>query len=170
MRCETWFVLAEFACRAGLCVLFVYSAWAKIEDPGLFADSVMRFELLPQFMVGFFSLSLPMVELLVGFMFVFTKWLREAAFVTTGMLVMFISALSLAVARGLEIDCGCFGFSSTGGRQELLIAIVRDIVLLVPSIWLMLRPNGWIAANLLARWRMGRSGVDGNQGGCESAR
>ena len=136
--------VAEIVCRLGLGSLFIYSSLSKMDDPGLFADMVMRFEMLPEFAVGIFSLSLPMMELLAGLMFIFTKWLREAALLSSGMLAMFMIALSSAILRGLEIDCGCFGFSEDGGRRELLIAIVRDVALLVPSLWLVCRPEGWL--------------------------
>lgn len=136
----------ERLCRVGLGGMFVYSAWGKIMDPGLFATTVMRYELLPEVAVGLFSLTLPMLEMLVGIAFVCTKWTREVALLATGMLVMFLGALAIAAVRGLEIDCGCFGVSSGGGRTELVLAIVRDLILLVPTAWLMCRRNVWLGA------------------------
>ena len=140
----------EGVCRVGLGSLFLYSAFSKIGDPGLFATMVMKYEILPEYMVGLFSLTLPMVELLSGLALVCTKWLRESALLVTGQLVMFLIALIIAVARGLEIDCGCFGISAGGGRTELLLAIARDVVLLVPAIWLMFRRNAWLGRKGLA--------------------
>ena len=66
------------------------------------------------------------------------------------MLVMFIAALAWAILRGLEIDCGCFGVPSIGGRTELIFAVVRDVALLIPSAWLLSRCNAWIASGLFA--------------------
>ena len=136
-------VWLERLCRVGLGTMFVYSAWDKIADPGLFATVVVRYELLPEVMVGMFSLTLPMLEMLVGLLFLFTKWLREAALLATGMLVMFLGALTFAIARGLEIDCGCFGISG-GGRSELVQAVIRDLALLVPTAWLVFRREKWL--------------------------
>ena len=138
------FQFFEFVCRLGLGVLFIYSALAKISDPDDFARSVMRYEFLPDFTIGIFSMTMPMLELLAGLSMLFTKWLRESAFLVSGMLVMFIIALVQALVRGLEISCGCFGVPSVGGREEILIALVRDVVLIVPSVWLMFRTNGRI--------------------------
>ena len=139
----------ESLCRVGLGGMFVYSAWGKIADPGLFATAVMQYELLPETTVGLFALTLPMLEMLAGCVFVCTKWVREAALLTTGMLVMFVGALTIAVVRGLEIDCGCFGISAGGGKKELVLAIVRDLILLVPAIWLMFRRDVWLHKNLM---------------------
>lgn len=140
----------ETVCRVGLGGLFVYSAWSKIEDPGLFADMVVRYDMLPMATVGIFALTLPMLELLTGLMLVFTKWLREAALLVTALLAMFLTALTVAVVRGLEIDCGCFGVSAGGGRRELLLAIGRDVALLAPAVWLLFRRNAWIGKRGIA--------------------
>ena len=146
MKKDTVLDWLETLCRVGLGGMFVYSAWSKIGDPGLFATTVMRYELLPEFAVGLFALTLPMLEMLVGLAFIFTKWVRETALLATGMLVMFLFALIIAVVRGLEIDCGCFGVSAGGGRTELVLAIIRDLILLVPTTWLMFRRNRWLGA------------------------
>ena len=138
------FQFFEFVCRLGLGVLFIYSALAKISDPDDFARAVMRYEFLPDFTIGIFSMTMSMLELLVGLSMLFTKWLRESAFLVSGMLVMFIIALVQALVRGLEISCGCFGVPSVGGREEIVIALVRDVVLIVPAVWLMFRANGRI--------------------------
>lgn len=161
--------IIESVCRLGLAALFIYSALSKISDPYEFANSVMRYRLLPDFTIGLFSLTMPMLELLAGLSMLFTKWLRESALLVTGMLAMFIAALLQALARGLEISCGCFGVPSAGGREEIVMALVRDLLLIAPAVWLMFRPNvrlaplermskGWRVAclcgcgTLLAAW------------------
>ena len=136
------FQFLEFVCRLGLGVLFIYSALSKISDPDDFAHAVMRYEFLPDFTIGIFSMTMPMLELLAGLSMLFTKWLRESALLVSGMLAMFIIALVQALVRGLEISCGCFGVPSVGGREEIVIALVRDVVLIVPAAWLMFRANG----------------------------
>ena len=110
--------VVEHVCRLGLGALFVYSALAKISDPEDFARAVMRYGVLPDFTLGLFSLTMPMLELLAGLAMLFTKWLRESALIVSGMLAMFIVALVQALARGLEISCGCFGVPSVGGAKR----------------------------------------------------
>ena len=146
----------EFLCRLGLGVLFIYSALAKISDPYDFAFSVMRYRVLPDFTIGIFSLTMPMLELLAGLTMVFTKWLRESALLVTGMFALFIIALVQALVRGLEISCGCFGVPSLGGREEIVMALVRDMVLIVPAAWLMFRPNTrlWPLRRMSKGWHM----------------
>ena len=150
------FQVVEFVCRLGLGALFIYSALAKISAPYDFAFSVIRYRVLPDFTIGIFSLTMPMLELLAGLSMIFTKWLRESALLVTGMFAMFIVALVQALARGLEISCGCFDVPSVSEREEILIALIRDVVLVVPAAWLMFRPNTrlWPLGRLSKGWRM----------------
>ena len=148
--------ILETVSRIGLGALFLYSAVAKINDPGVFADSVERYQMLPGFLLGIFALTMPMLELLAGLALLFTKWQREASLLISFMLTMFIIALTQALVRGLEISCGCFGVPSVGGREEILIALIRDVILIVPSIWLTRRANVWLwpLGRLPKRWRL----------------
>ena len=141
---------------AGLCIdtvlrlclggIFLYSAWSKIQDPGMFQTVVDNYRMLPACVTAIFSITMAMAELLVGGMFIFTKWTREAAFATLVMLMMFLMALAQAQVRGLDISCGCFG-ETAGESHTILHALVRDIVLFAPTIWLLVKGQGrWIVA------------------------
>ena len=123
--------------RLGLGGMFLYSAWSKIQDPWLFQTMVDNYRILPACLTALFAVTMSMAELLVGAMFLVTKWTREAAFATTVMLTMFIVALALAQIRGLDISCGCFG-ESEEGTHALLYALVRDVMLAVPTIGLLI--------------------------------
>ncbi len=136
---------AETALRLGLGAMFLYSAWVKIEDPGRFQTMVDGYRMLPACVTALFAVTMPMVELLVGALFICTKWTREAAFATAVMLAMFIVALAQAQVRGLDISCECFGEAEKESRA-VLVALVRDVVLVAPVVWLVV--NGrrrWIA-------------------------
>jgi len=120
--------------RIALGSIFVWASFAKIQDPALFADAVMQYEILPNRLVGIFALIFPMVELLTGLL-ILTKWKREAALIMSGMLVMFMIALVSAMLRGLDIECGCFG-EEEGDGGGLPYALLRDVVMLIPAIWI----------------------------------
>ena len=136
---------ADTLLRLGLGAMFIYSAWGKLQDPRIFQTMVANYRLLPACMTAIFSVTVPMAELLVGAMFLFTKWTREAAFATTVMLLMFLVALVQAQVRGLDISCGCFG-DSKEETNTVLHALVRDILLFAPTIWLLAKgQRRWIA-------------------------
>ena len=131
--------------RLGLGVMFLYAAWGKILDPGAFQVTVGNYRMLPAGVTALFAATMSMAELLVGAMFIFSKWTREAAFATAVMLAMFIIALAQAQIRGLDISCGCFT-EEEGASTGVLVALVRDVLLIVPVAWLLLKgQRRWIA-------------------------
>ncbi|MBR4654912.1 MAG: DoxX family membrane protein [Kiritimatiellae bacterium] len=137
-------VCIDTCLRLGLGAMFLYSAWGKIADPGAFQTIVANYGMLPPCLTGIFALVMPMVELLTGLLFICTKWTREAAFATLVMLLMFIVALAQAQIRGLDISCGCFK-EAEGEGDTVLVALVRDLVLVIPALWLLFKgQQRWI--------------------------
>ena len=138
-------LVADTALRLGFGGMFLYSAWGKLQDPGIFQTMVDNYRMLPACVTAPFSVTMSMAELLVGAMFIFSKWTREAAFATAVMLAMFIVALTQAQIRGLDISCGCFS-EEEKNPHEVLFALVRDVLLIVPTVWLLLKgQRRWIA-------------------------
>ena len=71
---------------------------------------------------------LPYVEIAcgVGALLLPRPWRRAAALGIAGMLVLFTVAVAVALARGINIDCGCFG----GGTSPITaFTVVRDVAL-----------------------------------------
>ena len=136
---------ADTALRLGLGAMFLVSAWIKIQDPGIFQTMVDNYRMLPAGVTALFAVTMSMAELLVGAMFILSKWTREAAFATAVMLAMFIVALTQAQVRGLDISCGCFS-EAEHDPHAVLFALVRDLLLIVPTAWLLLKgQRRWIA-------------------------
>ena len=126
----------EGVCRVGLGGLFAYAGAMKLCDVSAFAGLLSRYEILPEFPIPFFAVAVPLLECVVGSLLVFSRWVRLSAAAVSAMLVVFIIALFQAALRGLDVSCGCFGGTSSSGP---LPAILRDLLLLVPSLWLTLR-------------------------------
>ena len=57
--------------------------------------------------------GLPVVEIALGIALIAGVFVRTAALVSALLLVVYIAGVASAWARGLQIDCGCFG---GGGR------------------------------------------------------
>ena len=118
--------------------VFVYAGAMKLCDVAAFRELLSRYGMLPEFALGFVSVALPAFECVVGALLVFSRWVRISAAATSAMLVVFIVGLAQAGVRGLDVSCGCFGgaSSASGGVWE---AVVRDLVLLAPSLYLAMR-------------------------------
>jgi uncharacterized membrane protein YphA (DoxX/SURF4 family) len=119
--------------------VFVYGGAIKILEPGDFAAAIFNYRILPREAVNIMAITLPWIEVMVGLMLVMGFWVRTNAILISGLLVVFIIAIAQALARDLNIDCGCFGTSS--GRHVGLKAIGWDLLMMVGSVWLVFRAN-----------------------------
>lgn len=109
-----------FFCRIALGFLFIYAGAEKISDPSGFSTSISNYKLLPVYMVNFFAITMPWIEIVAGILLVFGISVKENAFIINAMLIVFIAAISISLARGLSIDCGCFGKGNQIGIQKLI--------------------------------------------------
>lgn len=107
---------------------FVYAGITKISEPQSFADSIATFRILPDSLINILALSLPPFEIIAGGMLVAGLRTKAAAFAILVLTAVFAIALSQALVRGLEVDCGCFG-SGRPAAWKTWAALGRDIFL-----------------------------------------
>ena len=121
----------SLCCRALLAVVFIIACYHKILYPYDFARVISKYELLPDAAINGFALALPVIELLLALALLLIKPLREAAAWGLGLLlVLFIGAISIKLAQGAEIHCGCFTSSAAAGTAIGPENIMRNIGLL----------------------------------------
>jgi len=113
--------------------VFVAAGSLKALDPATFANDVARYGLVPDALVNVFSLALPWIEILAGGLLVVGVWKRESAAVIAALNAVFLVAVSVALARGLEV-CGCFG--AAVARKASAWTLVEDAVFLAAALWL----------------------------------
>ena len=121
-----------FALRIILGIVFLYASFDKIRNPGSFAGNIQNYQMLPYGITNLFSIVLPWVELYVGSCLILGVFVDGAALLSTGMMVMFIIALGQALARGLDIECGCF---SQEGSLVGLNILLRDLIWLAMAVF-----------------------------------
>jgi uncharacterized membrane protein YphA (DoxX/SURF4 family) len=119
------------------CIWLVAGA-AKIADLQHFHAQVIQYRLLPHALEAPFAYTLPFVEVLVGMYLAVGLLTRAAAAVSCVLMVMFLVAQAQAWARGLSLDCGCFGAISH--ETVGLGTILRDVALGIPSLVMLWRP------------------------------
>jgi uncharacterized membrane protein YphA (DoxX/SURF4 family) len=129
---------AKLAVSIVLAAVFIYAGVDKIRDPAQFADSVAAFAILPNALVTPMALGLPMFEVLCGLMVLAPPSRRVGALALTLATAMFIVALVSALARGLTLDCGCFG-AGAPSRSRMWVESILDVVLFASSMWLYMR-------------------------------
>lgn len=121
-----WLVLL---CRLLVGVVFIWASLDKLAHPGEFARAIHNYRLVPYALLHPAALLLPMVELLAGAALIVGWWRRGAALLCGLMLLIFVVAIATALARGLDISCGCF--HTDGGHAVGLDLLWRDLLLLV---------------------------------------
>ncbi|MBN2492982.1 MAG: DoxX family membrane protein [Deltaproteobacteria bacterium] len=114
--------------------LFVYACVHKILHPAVFALDVATYDVLPLSLINPMAIMLPWMELAVGVMLLVAVRVRAAALVVAGMMVMFIVALILALASGLDMSCGCFASQAVEEDPISGMTILRDCVWLLAAL------------------------------------
>jgi len=134
--------------RLVLAVVWTWAGWAKIADPDAATRAVRAYEIFPEFLVKPIAWGLPFVELGLALLLLIGLACRPAAWVSAVLFVGFIVMIGSAWARGLSIDCGCFGGGgATNGVDGARYAqdIVRDLVLLGLAVFVALGPSSFLS-------------------------
>jgi uncharacterized membrane protein YphA (DoxX/SURF4 family) len=122
--------------RLALGLIFVYAAYAKLHFEGewhlrdyhfFFAMAIDSYKMLPISAVQLLARVLPWFELALGALLIAGVAVRWIGLITSGLLLVFIGAMTRAKILGLEINCGCFGNNEKLGTATL----IRDSSLLV---------------------------------------
>lgn len=116
--------------RVLLGLIFIYSAAGKLFNPEDFAKAILRYDFLPVYFVNLMAIILPWLEFIFGLLLVIGIF-RKAASVLAGIsLVIFLIALISALARGLDINCGCFSLEETSSKGDIIYRIIQDFIML----------------------------------------
>jgi putative oxidoreductase len=90
---------------------------------------IYNYRLLPGSLINAVALLMPWLELLAGLALILGVWRREAAIVVGVLLIVFLVAIGVNLARGHAVDCGCFDVRSAGKPREELLSEMRMVLL-----------------------------------------
>ena len=133
--------------RLILGVVLLVAGGIKVADPVTSEQAVAAYQLLPHALVTPVGWGLPFLEMALGLLLLVGYGTRIAAAIAGLLMVLFIAAVGSAWARGLSIDCGCFGGGGqvAPGQTQYLQEILRDVGLLALATWLVLFPRSRLA-------------------------
>jgi len=148
-----WFGLIARLVVGGV---WVVAGWLKLPDPAGSVRAVRAYDLLPEAVVPTVGHLLPVVEIVVGLCLLLGVLTRWSGVLSALLFAAFVLGIASAWARGLQIECGCFG---GGGYQEGAASqypweIARDGGLLLLSLFLVWRPRTPFSVDYLLfhRW------------------
>jgi uncharacterized membrane protein YphA (DoxX/SURF4 family) len=127
--------------------VFVVAGVLKAVDPQSSVAAVGAYRLLPASLATIVGWGLPFAEIALGLLLLAGIATRAVAAVAGLLLVIFIAGVVSAAARGLSIDCGCFGGGGQvdPGETAYGTELVRDVGLLLLAAWLVWKPQSRFA-------------------------
>ena len=121
----------------------------KVTKPTESANATAAYKILPTDLAHLVGYALPWVEVAIGLLLILGIMVRYSAIFSGIIMVIFIAAIASVWARGLLIDCGCFG---GGGEidpslksqvhRAYFTEITRDLGLALTALYLYLFPYG----------------------------
>ena len=103
--------------------------------------AIDAYDLLSPGAVELLAVVLPWLEILIGLFLILGLYARFASVAAAILMAGFLGAIVQAKARGLSIDCGCFGGGGPGDGVGWL-EIGRDLAFFAAAAFLVWRPQG----------------------------
>ena len=141
---QPWITLLARLILGG--VLLVAGA-LKVGNLQKSAMAVRAYELLPTTIANFLGYVLPWLEIGLVLLLILGVAVSISGLFGAIIMLAFIIAISQAWARGLSIDCGCFGGGGPidPSQTKYLSEIIRDVGLFAVGIFLYYFPKGRFA-------------------------
>lgn len=129
-------------CRLTLGGVLFLAGFLKVDKLEVSQMAVRSYELLPIPIANFLGQTLPFFEVVIGLLLILGAATRAVAALGGFTMFIFIIAIGQAWARGLNIDCGCFGGGGTvaPGETRYLQEILRDAGLVAMALFLLRYP------------------------------
>ena len=146
---KEWFGLVARLVTGGV---WIVAGALKLPDPYESVRAVRAYALLPEAVVPTVGMLLPIVEIVLGVVLVLGLLTRGAGVLSAVLLALFVVGIVSVWARGIEIDCGCFGGGAgpaENARAKYPWELARDVGLLLLSAYLVLVPRTRFALDRL---------------------
>jgi len=127
--------------------VLLVAGYLKAFSPDKSQMAVRAYEVLPIPIANFLGITLPWLEIGAGILLILGFAVRYVSIFGTTLMLIFVIAIAQAWARGLSIDCGCFGGGGTvaPGETKYLSEILRDLGLAAIGIYLIRYPKSRLA-------------------------
>ncbi len=120
--------VSEFFFRLFIAVFFIIAGVMKVPDAAKFQQDILNYHLVPHLVAGILAIFLPWFEIVCSAALIFRKFYFGALAAVSFMMTVFTVVFLQAQARGIDINCGCFGKLSEG--YPAWVIILRDFILL----------------------------------------
>jgi len=121
--------------RLAVAAAFIVASWEKIIYPDAFASIVEGYKILPVAVVPLVAVWLAWTELIAGAVLLAGVWTRGVGLLLSFLMLVFIAGLVQAMARGIDIQCGCFSMDPEAAARSWA-SLWQEFLLLAACLWL----------------------------------
>ena len=114
--------------RFGLASIFVWTGVLKLQSPDATHMAIFQYKLVSWEAAEWLATLIPMLELSAALGLVVPRLRLGGLALCSGLLLVFCGALAAALARHLDISCGCFG--TTDAHVPAIRRLFEDVLLL----------------------------------------
>ena len=156
---RSWQAWTTLAARLILGITLLVAGGLKLPNLEESVFAVRAYQLLPFEVTRPIGYALPIIEVALGLMLVTGTFTRLAAVAGAAMMAIFVAGIASVWARGISIDCGCFGGGGAVDNGFALYPweIARDVGLLLAGAWAAWRPTSLLAVD---RWLLGPTATE----------
>ncbi len=124
--------------------VLVVAGYLKVGNIAKSKMAVRAYEVLPISIANLLGEILPWLEIGAGLLLILGVAVKWSSIFAAALMFIFVAAIAQAWARGLSIDCGCFGGGGqvAPGKTRYLQEILRDLGLAITALYLIRYPLG----------------------------
>jgi uncharacterized membrane protein YphA (DoxX/SURF4 family) len=149
LSARPWPHWVTFAARQILGIVLVVAGALKLPYLEASVQAVRAYQLLPFEFTRIVGYALPIIEVALGLLLITGTFTRLAALGGSLLMVAFVVGIASVWARGISIDCGCFGDGGEieASKTQYPLEIARDAGLLLAGAWAVWRPRAPFAVD-----------------------
>ena len=126
--------LLSLLARLALAPIFLYAGVQKLGDPEAFATVIGRYHILPSSLLHIAALFIPWLEIVLGVSLALGIFTRSSGVLSSLLCGSFAAAVSSAVLRGIDIDCGCFSGASKVSWYHVAVNVLMLLLGIILSV------------------------------------
>ena len=132
----------SFIARFGMAWVWIDAGVHKLGKTLDMTQAIKGYGIFTPEWAGYLATVIGPLEVIGGVLLLLGLFLRRSSIVATIVLLLFMVGIAQAWARGLDIDCGCFGYDTQNPDRGMDYAktLLRDAAYLFLTVWTIKRP------------------------------
>lgn len=131
--------------------VLLYTGLVHAWQPYFFIYSITAYRILPSQLAGTLGIILPYLQIVLALCIATRQAERASLWMASGLFAVFTLAQAIVLIRGLEIDCGCFGYAASPVNGFTILMPITLLVTCVLAMQSRQVTDGSFSANTVVR-------------------